>query len=175
MPGPPLDLVAAGVLVGSDVGTLNVDVRVAAGVSEASGAGVSLVGFPMVGLGVVVANEGGDVNVTLGSSVGLKIAVMVKSGVGKTKGVGAERPGRLQARVARSRTVRPKKGLVMRRFITPPTGIDTIKTLRSSNYRRILETGSSQCNQSPQTFLYERRLRKQVPEASFLRLLIYHP
>jgi hypothetical protein len=116
MPGPPLDLVATGVLVGSEVGKLNV------GVGVAEGGGVSLARISLVGRGVAVASGGGEVKVTLGSIVGLKMAVMVKSGVGKTNGVGAERPGRPHARVARSKTVRTKKGLVVRRFITPPTG-----------------------------------------------------
>jgi hypothetical protein len=121
MPGPALDLVAAGVLVGAEVGRLNVAVALGAGGSVSCGASVGIAVSWLVGPGVSVRiRGGGEVKVTLGSMVGLKSAVIVKSGVGKTKGVGAEIPGTLQASVTASSKIKGLKGFNERRDISPP-------------------------------------------------------
>jgi hypothetical protein len=113
--------VAAGVLVGAEVGKLSVAVALGAGGSVSWGACVGIAVSWLVGPGVSVRiTGGGEVKVTLGSIVGLNRAVIVKSGVGKTKGVGAEIPGRLQASVAASSKIRGLKGFNERRDISPP-------------------------------------------------------
>lgn len=97
--GPSTTCVATGVLVGAAVGAE----KVALG-DEGSIVGM-VVAVPgtAVGRGELVAG-GGSVGGMFGlmTCVGLKIAVMVKSGVGKINGVGVVTAGRLQASTARN-------------------------------------------------------------------------
>lgn len=113
IPGPALDWVITGVLVGTDVGWTEVLV----GSDEELDVGVGL----ELELCVTVAGIGGDdVIVALGSRVGLKSAVIVKSGVGNTNGVGADIPGKLQARPDKIKITKGIRSLGNGVFTAPP-------------------------------------------------------
>jgi hypothetical protein len=101
-----------GVRVGIGVGGRAVAVAVGTGV-----------GGTRDWLGTGLFNGGGKVNVgnpTGGvGSVGLNTAVMVKSGVGKTIGVGADTNGKLQASAVKINNPAIKSGILVVCFLLP--------------------------------------------------------
>ena len=83
---------------------------------------VVAVGCSPGGVAVGLLHDGGSVWVgkITGTevTVGLKRAVMVKSGVGNTNGVGEATKGKLQASIESARTARPSNGKRIF-FLTP--------------------------------------------------------
>ena len=113
-----IEAISAGVRVGIGVGGGEVAVSVGSGVG---GNGDSVgVGLSTGGGRVKVGNPIGGVG-----WVGLNTAVMVKSGVGKTIGVGAETNGKLQARTSSTACERPV--MLEKTSVIFPSGIVTVE------------------------------------------------
>jgi hypothetical protein len=102
----------ADVFVGTAVVGATVGVAVGAAVGPSVGGG-----FVLVGLGTVPVARTSGVGEGGMIWVGLKTAVIVRFGVGKTKGVGVIEAGKLQADTPRTRSKAPKRILKALRFI----------------------------------------------------------